>query len=332
MKHYHQHLDALYPQLRDNHLYDWKALLPDILEEALQPENNGNLPRWLPALDSVHQLPTARAAHLNQSAVQAELDDLPSEQANTLFQALKAQMPWRKGPFQIGDTFIDTEWRSDWKWERVQPHLSSLEGRKVLDIGCGSGYHLWRMLGNGARLAIGVDPSLLFMSQFITLKHFLGQDLPAFFLPLTLEQLPYTQKSAQFDTVFSMGVLYHRRSPIDHILDLKRHLKPGGELVLETLVVPEDYGQLLVPQERYAQMNNVWFLPSVAELERWLVKCGFKDVRCVDIDQTSTDEQRSTDWMEWKSLADFLDPNDSSKTVEGYPAPLRAVLIANKPS
>ena len=43
---------------------------------------------------------------------------------------------------------------------------------------------------------------------------------------------------------------------------------------------------------------------------------------------TSLDEQRRTDWMTSESLAEFLDPNDRSKTIEGYPAPLRAVLTA----
>lgn len=332
MKHYQQHIESLWPSLQNINHQDWIAQLPSILETALHPDNNGNVPRWLPALNTIYQMPTASQTLLNQAAVTAKLPSLNPEQQLKLTNALKTLMPWRKGPFQIDAIYIDTEWRSDWKWDRIQSHLSPLKGRKVLDIGCGSGYHLWRMLGEEAELAVGVDPSLLFMSQFITIKHFLGEQFPAFFLPLTLEQLPATQKSALFDTVFSMGVLYHRRSPIDHILDLKRHLKPGGELVLETLVVPDDYGQLLVPEARYAQMNNVWFLPSVAELQRWLEKCGFRNVRCVDIDQTSTDEQRSTEWMEWKSLADFLNPNDMTQTIEGYPAPLRAVMIANKPS
>ena len=54
-------------------------------------------------------------------------------------------------------------------------------------------------------------------------------------------------------------------------------------------------------------------------------------MRIVDACVTSTDEQRRTEWMTTESLADFLDPRDSSKTVEGYPAPLRAVIIASKP-
>ena len=45
---------------------------------------------------------------------------------------------------------------------------------------------------------------------------------------------------------------------------------------------------------------------------------------------TSTDEQRRTDWMINESLSDYLDPDDPALTVEGYPAPKRAVLIARK--
>ena len=45
---------------------------------------------------------------------------------------------------------------------------------------------------------------------------------------------------------------------------------------------------------------------------------------------TSTDEQRATKWMTNHSLIDFLDPNNKSLTIEGYPAPKRAVFIATK--
>ncbi|WP_019895041.1 tRNA 5-methoxyuridine(34)/uridine 5-oxyacetic acid(34) synthase CmoB [Hydrogenovibrio halophilus] len=330
MKHFWQDYHTFWPALEDANLPHWQEALKPRLEIALDPQANGNLPRWLPALESIHRLPGSEHAVLDQPVVQA-WSKTPFVDPDELTQTLKALMPWRKGPFEIEGVYIDTEWRSDLKWARVAPHLSDLTNRRVLDIGCGSGYHLWRMLGAGARFAVGVDPGLQFMAQFLAMKHFLGPDLPAWFLPLTLEQLPLRQQCQQFDTVFSMGVLYHRRSPIDHLIDLKRHLRPGGELVLETLVVPDDYGQLLVPKDRYAQMNNVWFLPSVSELQRWLEKCGYRNVRCVDVDQTDTNEQRSTDWMQWKSLADFLNPDNPDQTVEGYPAPRRAVLLANTP-
>ncbi len=96
-------------------------------------------------------------------------------------------------------------------------------------------------------------------------------------------------------------------------------------------MVEGDENTVLVPGDRYAQMRNVYFIPSAAALKMWLEKCGFIDVRIVDACVTSTEEQRRTEWMTTESLADFLDPQDQRKTVEGYPAPLRAVIIATKP-
>jgi tRNA (mo5U34)-methyltransferase len=325
-----QHLDTLWPQLHNTRLEPWIDDLPPLIEEALHPEGNGNLPRWQAALQTISQFKPAEQVELNASAITTRSQDFSEQQKQTLEQALRALMPWRKGPYDLQGIYIDTEWRSDWKWDRVLPHLAPLKGRKVLDVGCGSGYHLWRMTAEGARLVIGIDPSLLFMSQFLAVRQFVGET-STYFLPLPLEALPESKYGGEFDTVFSMGVLYHRRSPIDHIDELKRQMKKGGELVLETLVIPEGHGQILLPDDRYAQMRNVWFLPSVNELAHWLKRCGFENVRCVDLDQTSTEEQRATDWMQWNSLKDFLDPNDPNKTVEGYPAPLRAVMIANKP-
>lgn len=327
-----QHYDSFWQHLPETKLEEWQDALPPLLDSALNPEGNGNLPRWLEAMDEIFKLERNQTHDFSQSAVTvAQNSPLDEDAKNALITHLKALHPWRKGPFNIHDIFIDTEWRSDWKWERVLPHLAPLQGRRILDVGCGSGYHLWRMCDHKPELAVGIDPSLLFLSQFLVLKHFIGESVPAFFLPLTLEQLPVSNKGGAFDTVFSMGVLYHRRSPIDHIYELKAQLTPGGELVLETLVVPENFGQLLVPEERYAQMRNVWFLPSVEELKHWMERCGLINVRCVDLNQTSIEEQRTTEWMEWNSLESFLDPEDHNKTIEGYPAPLRAVMVANKP-
>ena len=247
-------------------------------------------------------------------------------------------MPWRKGPFQIGGQIgddesgikIDTEWHSDWKWQRVAPHLGNLKGRRVLDVGGGSGYHGWRMAGAGAETVIIIDPSCLFYHQFMAIRHFVGaaDHYKTHYIPVPLEALP--EHSQLFDIVFSMGVLYHRQSPFEHLQQLKGQLVKGGELVLETLVIDGDANTVLVPHDRYAQMNNVYFLPSVDALIGWLEKAGFSEVRCVDVAVTSTEEQRKTEWMTYHSLADFLDPSDASKTIEGYPAPKRATLIAKK--
>jgi len=292
--------------------------------QRLVERPHGDLPRWMAALDSLPAGPTNCA--LDQNTLTIGRAGEQNEEAVKL--ALQGLIPWRKGPFEFFGVSVETEWRSDWKWQRVAPHLSSLRGRRILDVGCGSGYHCWRMAAAGASSVVGIDPTILFLVQYLAVRRF-APDLPVWFLPLRMEELP--AEGGQFDTVFSMGVLYHRRSPLDHLLELKGALCAGGELVLETLVVKGDECTVLMPQDRYAMMRNVFFLPSVAMLSRWLERCGFVDVRCVDESNTSVQEQRSTEWMRFQSLPDFLDPEDHSLTREGYPAPRRAVLVARKP-
>ena len=292
-----------------------------------QPQTHGDFARWQQCVESLPRVAVSSLA-LDQAAVGVgQPGDCTEPEREQIETALRGLHPWRKGPFDLCGVHIDTEWRSDWKWDRLAPHVDSLQGRTVLDIGCGSGYHLWRMLGAGARLAIGVDPSLLFHMQFRAIEHFTGPQT-LHHLPLGIEDLPPAMGA--FDTVFSMGVLYHRRSPFDHLIELRELLRPGGQLVLETLVIEGEVGQVLVPDGRYARMGNVWFLPSVATLVQWLQKVRFKNVRCVDVTATTVQEQRPTDWMRFQSLPDFLDPVHPERTIEGYPGPRRAIILAQR--
>ncbi|MGK3134969.1 tRNA 5-methoxyuridine(34)/uridine 5-oxyacetic acid(34) synthase CmoB [Pantoea trifolii] len=315
-----------YQQIATGPLASWLEVLPAQVA-AWQRENlHGKFRDWEKSVDYLPLLTPQKLDLLH--SVSADVEDLTDRQRLGIENLLRNLMPWRKGPYSLHGTEIDTEWRSDWKWDRVLPHISPLQHRTVLDVGCGSGYHMWRMIGAGAKLVVGIDPMQLFLCQFEAVRKLLGDDRRAHLLPLGIEQLPALQA---FDTVFSMGVLYHRRSPLDHLMQLKNQLVSDGELVLETLVIEGDENAVLVPGERYAQMRNVYFIPSAAALKSWLEKCGFVDVRIADYAVTSVEEQRRTSWMTSESLAEFLDPNDSSKTVEGYPAPLRAVLVARKP-
>ncbi|QXW43975.1 tRNA 5-methoxyuridine(34)/uridine 5-oxyacetic acid(34) synthase CmoB [Pseudomonas amygdali] len=316
-------LAPLVRRLAGTPLADWANGLQAQLD-AKMAKGHGDLQRWQSALDALPDLQPERIDLHDSFTLQAECN---GETRTVLRKALLGLSPWRKGPFNVFGVHIDTEWRSDWKWSRVSPHLD-LKGKRVLDVGCGNGYYQWRMLGAGADSVIGVDPNWLFFCQFQAMQRYLP-DLPAWHLPFALEDLPANLEG--FDTVFSMGVLYHRKSPIDHLLALKDCLVKGGELVMETLVVPGDVHQVLVPEDRYAQMRNVWFLPSVPALELWMRRAGFTDVRCVDVSHTTIEEQRSTEWMRFQSLSDYLDPADHSKTVEGLPAPMRAVIVGRKP-
>ncbi|WP_313105767.1 tRNA 5-methoxyuridine(34)/uridine 5-oxyacetic acid(34) synthase CmoB [Pseudescherichia vulneris] len=316
-----------YQQIAKSPLAHWLETLPAQIATWQRGALHGQFKQWTNAVEFLPEMQPYRLDLLHSVTAESETPLSPG-QIKRIDTLLRNLMPWRKGPFSLYGVDIDTEWRSDWKWERVLPHLSDLSGRTILDVGCGSGYHLWRMVGAGAHLAVGIDPTQLFLCQFEAVRKLLGGDQRAHLLPLGIEQLPALNA---FDTVFSMGVLYHRRSPLEHLWQLKDQLVSEGELVLETLVVEGDERTVLIPGDRYAQMRNVYFIPSALALKNWLEKCGFVDVRIADVCQTTTEEQRRTDWMITESLAEFLDPNDPSKTVEGYPAPLRAVLIAKKP-
>ncbi len=317
---------SFYQLLATDRLSRWLTVLPAQLHAWQHDQQHGDLPRWQRVLAKLESY-QARHMDLKDSVTLGQPEELPVGERSKLENLLQHLHPWRKGPYHLFGIHIDTEWRSDWKWDRVLPHLSPLKGRYVLDVGCGSGYHMWRMLGEEARLVVGIDPSPLFLCQFSAIKQLAGRPDNIHFLPLGIEQLP---KLERFDTVFSMGVLYHRRSPIDHLFQLRDQLRDGGELVLETLVIDGGPEDVLVPGDRYAQMRNVWFIPSALALAGWLEKCGFENVRIVDQSVTTTDEQRKTAWMRNDSLAEFLDPSDSTLTIEGHTAPKRAVLIASR--
>ncbi|AKS40406.1 tRNA 5-methoxyuridine(34)/uridine 5-oxyacetic acid(34) synthase CmoB [Wenzhouxiangella marina] len=244
-----------------------------------------------------------------------------------LAEALRALIPWRKGPLRLGGVDIETEWHSDWKWARIAPHVD-LSGHRVLDVGAGNGYFGWAMLAAGAEAVVGCDPTQLFIHQHEAISHFAGP-APNLLLASTLEDLHPALND--FDTVCSFGVLYHRRDPMDHLDRLKARLRPGGQLVLETLIIPGEDDRQLDPPDRYANMRNVHALPTVPRLLDWLEQAGFDAPRCVDRTLTTVEEQRSTDWMPFHSLANALDPDDPSRTIEGHPAPLRAVILATRP-
>jgi len=289
---------------------------------------HGDFPQWQVALNCLPAI-SPSVIDLNKPAIQIGIKtDCTDAERELLAAQLRLLMPWRKGPFNWFGIDLDTEWRSNLKWERFINDISSLKDRLILDVGSGNGYYGWRMLGESARAVVGIEPTLRFVMQFQAANTYINQDQIHLF-PFRLEQLLFD--SLSFDTVFSMGVLYHQRDPMLHLETLYRCLRSGGELVLETLVIDQDGVDLLKPKGRYAKMNNVWNIPGCRLLLEWVMRCHFCAAEIIDVSVTTNGEQRSTTWMEFESLADFLDPDDPAKTIEGYPAPRRAILIARKP-
>ena len=250
--------------------------------------------------------------------------------------AIELLHPWRKGPFEIGDLTIDAEWRSNLKWDRIQPTLEAilLDGKVAADIGCGNGYYMFRLLelsrqrGEQLKGLIGFDPSENFFFQFELLSELFGVQSCVYEL-LGLEDL--TPFAGQFDLLLLMGVIYHQRDPLAALESLRSLLKPGGAAIVESIVIPGEGDDFLNPMEgpsgRYAKMRNVHWLPTVPLLEHTLRDAGFGGVELVSCEVTEVTEQRSTPFMRYESLADFLDPANPKLTVEGYPRPRRAVFL-----
>jgi len=296
----------------------------EISNQAFQV-NNGNIPKWSQAIDDIDALPKGKVA-LKQPYISINQDRIDSK---SLIETLQKLIPWRKGPFMINDLVLESEWDGDMKWQRIKKHIKPLKNKRVLDVGAGNGYFTLRMAMEGAKRALGIEPFLLFNYQFRAIKSMIVSPLNALLLPVKLEDIP---KKPIFDTVFSMGVLYHQRDHMAHLSQLHEVMAPDAELVLETLVVegPEDY--VLVPKGRYAQMRNVYSIPSIKTLKSWLNDANFNNVRVVDVNKTTTEEQRKTTWIgeNGASLEDFLNPLDDSLTIEGYPAPTRAIVVCDR--
>jgi len=299
---------------------EWRVLRAAIRDAATR---HGTSERWECALAALPAA-TPSCIAVGDTVDIGAADDLDTSACARLSTALHELEPWRKGPFRLFGVTIDAEWRSDWKWRRIAPHLTSLVGKRVLDIGCGNGYYGWRMCAAGASLVAGIETNLGHVAQHLALQHYTNDPRNSI-VPLRFEAVPAT---ATFDTAFSLGVLYHQRDPQEHLARLRPFLRSGGELVVETLVADPDETLLFADDARYARMRNVFAIPSSRALLEWLRSAGFEGGRIVDVTPTTTDEQRRTEWMRFESLADALDPMDPTRTVEGHRAPLRAVAIA----
>lgn len=304
-------------------LGSWRSPLSPLLQNRFADSAHGDISKWRAVIARLPDIADTTAI-LNSPAVTAEGPSVDAALTNEVRDLLLQLKPWRKGPFNIHGINVDAEWRSDLKWDRLKNEIAPLADRRILDVGCGNGYYALRMMGGGAQLVVGIDPMLLYVFQFLALNHFLA--VPSVYvLPLRLRELPDAQNF--FDTTFSMGVLYHQREPLEHLAELHATLRPGGELVLETLILPGAGSLVSEPEDCYARMRNVWHLPTATALEEWLRQAGFRDIRLVDVTVTTVDEQRSTEWMPFESLAEALDPDDPSCTIEGLPAPARALVI-----
>jgi len=91
---------------------------------------HGDLKRWSEALSSIPETDSSSAT-LGRAV---GLEQIPSSTEQQLENALRGLMPWRKGPFKFGPITLDTEWRSDLKWDRLHSKID-LTKHRILDVG-----------------------------------------------------------------------------------------------------------------------------------------------------------------------------------------------------
>ncbi len=306
----------------------------DILKNlSKERESWWQLPPYLPlkkAIDLLKKLPPAQNVDLNRPApLLGKAEELNDQQKKLLLHIAKELIPWKKGPFEIFDQYIDAEWRSDLKWERLFPFLPALEGKKIIDIGCNNGYFMLKMAPQNPKLLLGIDPVIPCLAQFQFLQHF--AQLPQMHLELWgVEHLSHFRDF--FDVIFHMGIIYHHRHPIAQMEDIKKSLTKGGVAFIETIGIPGDNSIALFPEDRYAKMRNIWFVPTLPCLINWAKKAKFKEIDIVSDTKLTNEEQRTTAWCRAgaPSLEDFLNPNDPSETIEGHPAPRRFCIRVKK--
>jgi tRNA (mo5U34)-methyltransferase len=251
--------------------------------------------------------------------------NLSSEDEALIYESAKLMHPWRKGPFQIGKTFIDSEWKSNLKYNLLRPHFN-LKDKVVGDIGCNNGYYLFRMMEDTPKRLIGFDPSAVTYCQFKFLDHFIKSEIT--YELLGVEHVEFYEH--KFDVLFCLGVLYHRPDPIGMLKSLFKGLNAGGELILDTFMIDGEEDLCLTPRDRYSKMGNIYFIPTVNALKNWCYRAGFDEIEVLATMKTEHEEQRKTEWIKSQSLEDFLDKDDQNKTVEGYPAPKRVYIKAKK--
>ena len=300
--------------------------LQDIRSEREKWFTWKNVKPMMEALENIRSINTdGLKVELKDWLTIGDNESLDAYDFKLLEENVKKLIPWRKGPFSLAGLDIDSEWQSNKKYNLLRPHFD-LKDKIVADVGCNNGYYMFRMLEDAPKRLVGFDPAPHFNIQFNIVNHFVKSDIK--FELLGVEHLEHYEH--KFDFIFMLGVLYHRSDPISSLKSLNRALNKGGEIIVDSFMIDGEHEMCLTPNDRYAMIPNIYFIPTVNCFKNWLNRAGFIDIELIEVTTTDSSEQRVTPWTFEQSLENFLDENDKNKTIEGYPAPKRAYLKARK--
>jgi SAM-dependent methyltransferase len=118
--------------------------------------------------------------------------------------------------FRDDETFLFGDWMS--------PNtLEDFRDKEVLECGCGGGQHT-ALVAPFARKLVAVDLNTAALARERNKSSTNVEFLEADIATMDLKR--------KFDVVFSIGVVHHTNNPDAAVENLKRHVKPGGKLIL----------------------------------------------------------------------------------------------------
>ncbi len=144
----------------------------EIIKERSEWINNKNYSKYKSALS---EIPEIQADILNLESDAVELSSnkkISDEEYQKIKKVSELLIPWRKGPFKLFGLDLDSEWRSNLKWDRIKSYLPDLEGKNILDIGSNNGYYMFRLAAYNPKLVLGIDPVMHNYAQFNFLQKF----------------------------------------------------------------------------------------------------------------------------------------------------------------
>ena len=111
------------------------------------------------------------------------------------------------------------------EWHELKKMLPDFRGKRVLDLGCGFGWHCRYAAENGAQSVLGIDISENMLQE----ARRRTEDPRVEYRKISLEEYEYPENS--FDAVISSLALHYVESFEDICRKVYRCLKPGGEFV-----------------------------------------------------------------------------------------------------
>ncbi|KAI9301399.1 S-adenosyl-L-methionine-dependent methyltransferase [Cunninghamella echinulata] len=152
------------------------------------------------------------------------------------------------------------------EWPALQKLLPDFKNKRVLDIGCGYGWHCFYCIEQGASSVVGIDPSLKMLQVAESKKAEKGISVnnQITFQQLQMEDMDFEKNS--FDVVIS-SLAFHYTMDFDLVVKkINDFLQPGGQLVFSVEhPIFTSYG------------SGDWYYNEKKEIDHWPVDHYFKE-------------------------------------------------------